>query len=248
MLPTTTAQTKTATPQPVDPVPNSHSAASAITGAAPTWAIEATNITAVNRPTAGTPAKFTFCVAENEAASPWEPLHVELGFPTEASTVTCIAAEGPHNFNDHESITAEGILTMIAGTMAITGSNNAYYAGQPVLAFGPEHAATAASDGMSKRDVKKWLHEHATIPMSRFSKESIERRFRRRLAHQFANAPLDTPIHMWAKPDDLIVIVTGGAGKHSQYIPTFGNTLPVTRALKRVDGELVRSIQELKRG
>ena len=31
--------------------------------------------------TAGTPAKFTFCVAENEAASPWEPLHVELGFP-----------------------------------------------------------------------------------------------------------------------------------------------------------------------
>src|SRR3970282_387997 len=87
--------------------------------------------------TAGTPAKFTFCVAKNEAPSPWEPLHVERGFPRETSTVTVVAAEGPHNVNDHESLSPEGILTMMAGTMAITGSTNAYYAGPPVLAFGP---------------------------------------------------------------------------------------------------------------
>ncbi len=198
--------------------------------------------------TAGTPAKFTFCVAENEAASPWEPLHVELGFPRASSTVTVVAAESPHNVNDHESLTPEGILTMIAGTMATPGSNNAYYAGQPVLAFGPEHAATAASGGMSKSDIKQWLFNHATIPLSKFSKEGIERRFRRKLAEQFANAPLDAPVHMWAKPEDLIVIVTGGAGKHSQYVPTFGNTRAVTRTLERADGELVKSIQELKRG
>lgn len=197
--------------------------------------------------TAGTPAKFTFCVAENEDSSPWDPLHVELGFPREASTVTVVAAESPHNVNDHESITAEGILTMVAGTMATTGSNNAYYAGQPVIAFGPEHAATVAGGGMSKADIKQWLFDHATLPMSRFSKETIERRFRRKLAEQFANAPLDAPVHMWAKPDDLIVIVTGGAGKHSQYVPTFGNTRAATRALKRADGELAKSIRELKR-
>ena len=198
--------------------------------------------------TAGTPAKFTFCVAENEAANPWEPLHVELGFPKDATTVTVVAGEGPHNINDHESLTPEGILTMAAGTMATTGSNNAYYAGQPVLAFGPEHAATAASGGMSKADVKQWLFDHATIALSKFSKEGIERRFRRKLAGQFANAPLDAPVHMWAKPEDLIVIVAGGAGKHSQYVPTFGNTRAVTRVLKRADGKLVKSIRELKRG
>jgi hypothetical protein len=137
---------------------------------------------------------------------------------------------------------------MVAGTMATTGSNNAYYAGQPVLAFGPEHAATAASGGMSKADVKRWLFDHATIALSKFSKEGIERRFRRKLADQFANAPLDVPVHMWAKPEDLIVIVAGGAGKHSQYVPTFGNTRAVTRVLERADGKLVKSIQELKRG
>lgn len=198
--------------------------------------------------TAGTPAKFTFCVAENEAASPWEPLHVELGFPKEATTVTAVAAEGPHNINDHESLTPEGILTMIAGTMATTGTNNPYYASQPVLALGPEHAATVASGGMSKADVKRWLYDHATIPLSKWSKENIERRFRRKIAAKFADAPLDTPVHMWWNPEDLIIIVAGGAGKHSQYVPTFGNTRSVTRALKRADGELVKSVQELKRG
>ena len=198
--------------------------------------------------TAGTPAKFSFCVAENEARSPWAPLQVELGFPKDASTVTVVAGEGPHNINDHESLTAEGILTMIAGTMATTGSNNAYYAGQPVLAFGPEHAATVAAGGMTKMDVKRWLFDHATLPMAKFSKETIERRFRRKLAEQYASAPLDTPIHMFAKPEDLIVIVTGGAGKHSQYVPTFGNTRAATRALKRVDGTLAKSVHEFKRG
>jgi hypothetical protein len=198
--------------------------------------------------TQGTPAKFTFCVAENEAASPWEPLHVERGFPQDATTCTVIAAESPHNINDHESLTAEGILTMTAGTMTITGSNNAYYAGQPCVAFGPEHAQTVAGGGLSKADVKQWLFERATLPMGRFSKEGIERRFRRKLADQYANAPLDAPVRMFAKPEDLIVIVTGGAGKHSAYIPTFGNTRSVTRALTRADGELVKSIAELKRG
>jgi hypothetical protein len=196
--------------------------------------------------TAGTPAKFTFCVAENEAASPWEPLHVELGFPKEATAVTVLAAEGPHNVNDHESLTAEGVLMMIAGTMTTTGSNNAYYTGQPCVAFGPEHAQTVAGGGFSKAAVKQWLFDHATMPLSRFSKEGIERRFRRKLADQYANAPLDAAVRMFQKPEDLVVIVTGGAGKHSAYIPTFGNTRAVTRALKRADGELVKSIQELK--
>jgi hypothetical protein len=198
--------------------------------------------------TQGTPAKFTFCVAENEEASPWDPLHVETGLPRDATAVTVIAAEGPHNVNDHESISAEGILTMIAGTMTITGSNNAYYRGQPCLAFGPEHAQTVAADGFGKADVKKWLFERATLPLSRFSKEGIERRFRRKLPEQYSDASLDAEVRMFAQPEDLLVIVTGGAGKHSSYIPTFGNTRAVTRALTRADGEYVKSVQELKRG
>ena len=81
--------------------------------------------------TFGAPSKFSYLVAENEARSPWEPLHVERGFAAEASTVTVVGAECPHNINDHESLSGQGILTTIAGTMAITGSNDIYYSAQP---------------------------------------------------------------------------------------------------------------------
>src|SRR5512134_2418225 len=56
-----------------------------------------------DRSTQGNPAKIAYCVAENEAASPWEPLHVEAGFDRATSTVTAVPCEGPHNIQDHYS-------------------------------------------------------------------------------------------------------------------------------------------------
>src|SRR5207245_2839056 len=41
----------------------------------------------------GQPARYTLCLAENAAQSPWQPLHVELGHAPEASTVTVPRAE-----------------------------------------------------------------------------------------------------------------------------------------------------------
>jgi hypothetical protein len=43
-----------------------------------------------------------------------------------------------------------------------------------------------------------------------------------------------------------MVIVLGGAGKHSMYLPTFGETRSVTRALKRKDGREARSVAEFR--
>lgn len=196
--------------------------------------------------TAGTPAKYSYCISENEAESPWEPLNIEEGFPSEATTVTVVAAEGPHNVNDHESTSGEGILKTIAGTVAITGSNNAHHDARPVIALCPEHAATIAGSGFSKADVKRYLHENARVPLSKFSTENVERRLRKKFPERYANAGLDTLVPMANRPEDYIVIVVGGAGKHSAFIPTFGSHWPVTRALKHEDGRLVQSIHELR--
>jgi len=198
--------------------------------------------------TYGDPTKFSYCAPENEAGNPWEPLHVEKGHPAYASTVTVVAAEPPHNVNDHESHTAQGILTTIAGTISITGANNTYYQSEPVVLICPEHAATIAGDGYSKLQAKEFLFQHGRLPLSRFSKENIERRFRGKLADIYADAPLDTMVPMVRNADDFLLVVIGGAGKHSAYIPTFGNTHAVTRPLKHENGEYVRSIAELKRG
>jgi hypothetical protein len=197
--------------------------------------------------TQGGPHKYSYCAAENEEASPWEPLHVERGFPRESSTVTVIAAEAPHNINDHESLSAEGILKMTAGTMATLGNNDNYLDGHPLLVFGPEHAATVAAGGYSKAAVKKYLFEHATLPLGAFSDENIERRFRIRFPDRYGKASLDTSMPVVQRPENLIIVVVGGAGKHSAFMPTFGTTRSVTRALRRGDGEFARSVKELRR-
>ncbi len=196
--------------------------------------------------TFGAPSKFSYLAAENEAASPWDPLHVERGFPKEASTVTVIGAECPHNINDHESLTGEGILTTIAGTMATTGSNDIYYSAQPVVIMAPEHAKTVAND-YSKAEAKRFLQEHATLALGKFSKENIERRFRVTFKEKYAKAGLDAPVYAVQNAEDIIIAVIGGAGKHSAYIPTFGATKAVTRALKRADGKLAKSAEEFRR-
>jgi len=198
--------------------------------------------------TFGAPSKYSYLVAENEAASPWEPLHVERGFPQEASAVTVVGAECPHNVNDHESITAEGILTTIAGTMGIAGTNDVYYAAQPVVVMGPEHAKTVAAGGYTKADAKRFLQEHANLPLGKFSKENIERRLRVTFKEKYATAGPDALVPMVQRAEDIIIAVIGGAGKHSAYIPTFGATKAVTRALKRKDGQLAKSVEEFRRG
>lgn len=196
--------------------------------------------------TFGAPSKYSYLAAENEAQSPWEPLHVERGLPREASAVTVIGAECPHNVNDHESITAEGILTTIAGTMLDTGANDVFYEAQPLIVLGPEHAKTVAAGGFSKAAAKRFLQGHANVPLGRFSKENIERRLRVTWKEQFATAGLDAPVPMVQRAEDILIAVIGGAGKHSAVINTFGATKAVTRPLKLRDGRYARSVADFK--
>ena len=51
------------------------------------------------------PGKLTCCFAENEARSPWEPLHVERGDPAETSTVTVVAIRGLYAMTDEVQTT-----------------------------------------------------------------------------------------------------------------------------------------------
>ena len=162
--------------------------------------------------------------------------------------MTVIGAECPHNVNDHESITAEGILTTIAGTMGIAGANDVYYAtAQPLVVMGPEHARTVAEGGLSKADAKRFLQSHAHLPMGKFSRENIERRLRVTFKEQYGEAGPDAPVFAVKKAENLVIAVIGGAGKHSAYIPTFGSSRPVTRALVRRDGSYAQSVSDFKR-
>ena len=180
-----------------------------------------------DRATQGSPAKLAYCVAENEAESPWEPLHVEAGFPKDTSVVTVFGCEGPHNIQDHYSNTGLGVLRTVAGAMGQAGSNNLLGWGWPLLSLGPEHAATIARDGYSKAKVKEFLFEHARFPLARLGREYQQQQIER---HGAVDGP-DTLLPIVRQPDDLSLIVVGGAGKHSSWQPSFGDATRPTRRL-----------------
>ena len=185
-----------------------------------------------DRATLGHPGKFSYCLAENEAVSPWAPLHVERGFAAGTSCVTVCGAEAPHNVNDHASTTPEAMLMALVGTAATTGSNNVYLGGEPVFILGPEHAQTLALTGWSKAEVKRRLWERIRIRLNRFSPENLAR-FATIDPVTFApGRPSHDEVPLCASPDDLVILVAGGPGKHSSLVPTFGATRSVTVAIE----------------
>ena len=197
----------------------------------------------LDRATLGQPGKYSYCLGENEAENPWQPLHVERGFSPEDSTVTVFGAEAPHNINDHRSISARDILIMLAHTMAVPGCNNMLVGGEVLILLGPEHAATIAKDGFSKEDVKKFLFQEARLPLD-FIPEANWDSFRRMRSHaeEFFKRRERLPVvDRW---QDIQVAVAGGAGKHSVFIPTFGSTQSITKAIALKDGRPARSIKE----
>ena len=80
------------------------------------------------------------------------------------------------------------------------------------------------------------LYEEARVPVARFSRANIERRLWRFLAKRYKDRPLSTMVTVVQRWEDLLVIVAGGPGKHSMYLPTTGSSRSLTRAIVNADG------------
>ncbi len=184
--------------------------------------------------TQGSPAKFSFAIAEAEAASPWAPLHASRGFTAEQSVVTMFGGEPPHNVNDHVGTTAAGILNNVADVAATLGSNVGWYFSQSQLlvVLGPEHAATIASDGFTREDVQRFVFEHARLPLGRLKLGGMWGihdwpLWMQKVTDEAAMLPL-VP-----SPDDVLVMVAGGPGKHSAVVPNCTFSRAVSRVVDR---------------
>ena len=176
--------------------------------------------------TQGQPGKYSYCIAENQAANPWAPLHVDLGFDPAASAVTVFGGEAPHNVNDHVSKTAGGVLGVVGQSMATLGSNAKWIMQDAsyVVALGPEHAATAALHGWTRQDVVSYLFDRARLPAGQ-----VRAQFDRVAWAPWMHAVDDHHlVPVTAHPDNIRVFVCGGAGKHSSVIPSWGMTKSVT--------------------
>ena len=114
----------------------------------------------VDRSTLGTPGKYTFCFAEDEAGSYWEPLSVERGFARGSNTVTLFAGDGVHGVVDQQSRTPESLARTFA--LSLRGVNHWKLAqgADAILVVSPEHERTFKAAGWDKARLRRWRCRH----------------------------------------------------------------------------------------
>jgi hypothetical protein len=182
---------------------------------------------ALDRGTLGHPGKLSYVIAENEAESPWPPLHVERGFRPDQSTVTVVAAAGPRQFYNQLSSTAEGVLATLADDMRASGN-----VGMPhyVVVLAGEHMRTIAGGGWTKPMIREFLFAHTQNAHAHLKRTGM-------LAGPVQPGDETRMRPLVESPDDILVVAAGGrAGAFSCYIPGWASkraSHAVTKEIKR---------------
>lgn len=119
----------------------------------------------IDRAVFGSPAKYTFCFAEDEEDPRWESFSVSLGFTPAQSTVTVFAGDGNTPAIDHTSRTPEELCRSLAGCLRAVYHTGHVIQVQAVLAIGPDHAQIFYDAGWSKGRVKDELERLLMVPI-----------------------------------------------------------------------------------
>jgi hypothetical protein len=187
----------------------------------------------LDKATLGHPGKYTYCIAENEAQSPFAPYHVDKGFDERDSTVFVLAAEPPHSVTNHVANDPQGILDSIVSAMSTIANNNAVSSGHCAVVLGLEHARTIAAQGWRRADIRNYLWMNAG---NRFGELAFEHRYGKvynRNLPVWYKRELDSHIPIVPSPDHIHLFVAGGeAGRFSAFIPGWGHmSSPVLRGI-----------------
>jgi len=97
-----------------------------------------------------------------------------------------------------------------------------------LIIMSPEHAKTIVDAGWNKEDVKKYFHENAQVPVE------LGDRGGRKLDEKWI---VDGKVSLTRKPDDVILVVAGGPGRHTMVCNGFGaSSKSITELIKLEDG------------
>jgi len=169
-----------------------------------------------DKATLGQPAKFTFCIGENEQENPWQPLHVERGLNVSANALSMTGCSGVYSAVDMASQSAKSLLKTFALTMR-GGLASGVTSTEVLFVICPEHAAVLARDGLTKNYIRDELFSMARVPFEKIAEENLELLAKRR-PMWFKSGAL-REIGAVDKPEDIWLVVAGGAGAKSAYIP-----------------------------
>jgi hypothetical protein len=134
------------------------------------------------------------------------------------------------NMNTHSKQAPE-LARVFAETMIHPPSNEYVHGGEPWLIISPEHAEIFQRGGMSKAEVKRELWQQSQMPARQLAAKELERARDSRTEELGVLTP-DTLLPISRRSDDIMLIVAGGAGTHSVYVPCFGNSRAITRPVE----------------
>jgi len=117
----------------------------------------------IDRSTLGHPGKFSYCLAEDEEDTTWEPLSVVRGLPLGASAVTVMAAMAPRQIMNEWTTDPKEILETFAAEMRANQLNYSIYGGNYAIIIPKQLREHIQAAGWKKRDIGEFLFERARV-------------------------------------------------------------------------------------
>ena len=165
----------------------------------------------IDRATLGHPGKLSYCLAEDEEASPWPSLAEDRGIPKEASAVTVMAALGPRQFMNEWTTAPEEILNTYCSEIKGNMRGYSIYPGNYAIVMPPQLRQHFKDAGWTRQDIKQYVFENARIFRREWADVGKGNVVGRRGDQEYPALP---------DPDHLLLIAAGGpAGGFGSIIP-----------------------------
>ncbi|HTW97398.1 MAG TPA: hypothetical protein VMD59_01400 [Acidimicrobiales bacterium] len=164
---------------------------------------------ALDRSTLGHSGKLSFCLAEAEEVSPWEPLHVERGYAISQSVVTVAGCDAPLSISDHRSKTPEELAHVLAWAAASQWSTYWWPMAEPsIFVVCPEHVEMFRGARWSKERLRETVFEELQRPAGELRRGETTPVVQRGDPGEI--------VHKWTSPESIVLVVAGGeAGRYS---------------------------------
>jgi len=179
----------------------------------------------IDRTTLGHPGKFSYCLAEDEEDTSWQPLSVVRGIPAGVSAVTVMAAMAPRQIMNEWTTDPREILETFAAEMRANQRHYSIYGGNYAIVIPKQLRDHIERAGWTKRNIADFLYERARVRRAEWAtvgKGSIVRDRGERV-----HGALESPDHL------LVVAAGGPAGGFGAVIPPWmgSKTKAVTAAI-----------------